>query len=356
MRIRFEHKKLVDALNKINKVASAYKTSKEYGNLKMSSGDNLAIFEIGNSRGFLHLEIEGEILEGGTTYLNASNFIGVATKLSNKIIDICSNDNEVVITDSVSKVKLEAINSNLFIAKEGLTDGKSLGQLTLNGKELNKAVDVCLPFEDAPQYIPGINLSLQDDGRLRLCCCSNASAGMYFMQPLEVTQDSNPNATLPTQDFKDICDIINQDDARIEFFEPLIRITLPNGFVTLRTFNKAYPKIEKIIPSVFECELPVRVAEFNNALNLIDVIASDGSAFIKYQTDKCAISSKAGFSTNIPIKLDSEVILKIDRGLFKRVFRLLHQPELTLLYSGYKKPLVVKEGNIIFILSVLEQK
>lgn len=354
MKIRFQRDKLIPTIRQLNRIASAYKTSKEYGNAKISGKDGVLTFEIGNNQSFLHLEVEGDIIKEGVVCVNALDFTGVVARLSGKIIEIESLDGVVIITDGTSKIKIGAINPDLFIATIGFSNKEPLGVLSTNGKDLNRAANICLPFEDEPRFIPGISLKMQHDGFLRLCCCSNASAGIFFIKPLDAQIQQEFETVLPTQGFQDICDIIDKQDITIEFFALLVKIELSNGFITLRTLNKVFPKIEKIIPSSFECELPVDVTKFNNALALIDIIAHDGVCSVEYHSKECTIGNKAGFYTKIQTDVDLNIMLKLNRELFRRAFRLIAKPHLTLLYNGYKKPLIIKEDSTLLILSVLE--
>ena len=209
----------------------------------------------------------------------------------------------------------------------------------------------CLPFENPKSLIQGINFKLNKDKQLRICCCSELSACLYYVDYLGKSEDID--FTIDTRFLRDFKDVFDKGNIIVSIYDRLIEINNEDTSLVIRFLNKKFPVIEKVLENPFKKELPIVKNAFEQAFDLIDIVTKNIDSTIIYKDKKCIIKHEEGVNVSTDINSDVEEELHIEREQLRKVFRLINKKEMTALFDKNPKPIVIKEDNKIFLISVL---
>lgn len=353
MKIDFTKKELVRIASKIAKIAFYYKTNELYNNLKIKYNKDTAIFQINNDAAFLKIKAGCKSTEEGEIYIDPCSFVSIVNSIDSENIQLESIDTVVYIRGSNSEVRVPVLSKDRFIEGPNLTVLKEVKTINLDSDILKDAFLNCIPFENPKSLISGINFKLNQEGQLRLCCCSELSACLYYIDIDDIKNEEDIEFTLDTKFLKDFKDIFNKEKINIFIYANFLNIKTENTELTLRFLSKKFPTIEKIISNSFKKELPIIKNSFEQAFDLIDIITKNIDATIVYKNGVCSIRHDQGVDVKVDIDSREEEIIHIEREQLRKVFRLVSKNNLVALFNETPKPIVIKEDNKIFLVSVL---
>jgi DNA polymerase III sliding clamp (beta) subunit (PCNA family) len=353
MKAIFAKTELLKAVNKIGKIAFYYKNNELYNNLKIDCNGSI-VFRINNDIAFLKTTVEGEVQKQGSVCVNSCDFVGIVNSINSEIIQIeLINSRLYIRGNEYLEVCLSILANESFITGPNLSDFKKKQSLTIDSDILKDAFANCLPFENSKSLIQGVNFKTDKNKNLCVCCCSELSACLYYINNLAPEQDWDVDFTLDTRFLKDFKDIFDNEGIQLAVYDRFLNLKTNNTELTLRFLNKKFPLVEKILQIPFNKELPIVKSAFEQAFSLIDIITKNIDAAITYKNRQCII--KHGEEVNVSVNIDSDVIedIRIEREQLRKVFRLIDKDRLTASFAGTSKPLMIKENNKIFLISVL---
>lgn len=351
MKVNFTKKNLVKAVNKIGKIAFFYKTNELYNNLKISL-DDCAVFQINNDIAFLKTKIQGDVIGQGEICVNPCDFVNIINSLNSETIQIESTESRLYIRGNKGvEIYIPLLSNKSFIEGPRLVDFIKKQELLLNSDILKDAFANCLPFENPKSLIQGINFKLNKEGQLRLCCCSELSACLYYIENINKSEDLD--FTLDTRFLRDFKDIFDKEKLNISIYERFLEINTENTSLIIRFLNKKFPSIEKVLENPFKKELPIVKSAFEQAFDLIDVVTKNIDSTIIYKDKKCTIRHEEGVNVVTDIDTGIEEEIHIEREQLRKVFRLINKKEFIALFDKNPKPIVIKEDNKTFLISVL---
>lgn len=351
MKVNFTKKNLVKAVNKIGKIAFFYKTNELYNSLKISL-DDCAVFQINNDIAFLKTQTEGEIIEKGKICVNPCDFVSIINSLNSEIIQLESVGSRLYVrsNDGV-EIHIPLLSVEGFVEGPILSGLNKKEELILSSGLLRDAFVNCLPFENPKSLIQGINFKLNKNKQLRICCCSELSACLYYVDYLGKSEDID--FTIDTRFLRDFKDVFDKGNIVVSIYDRLIEINNEDTSLVIRFLNKKFPVIEKVLENPFKKELPIVKSAFEQAFDLIDIVTKNIDSTIIYKDKKCIIKHEEGVNVSTDINSDVEEELHIEREQLRKVFRLINKKEMTALFDKNPKPIVIKEDNKIFLISVL---
>ena len=355
MKVIFAKKELLKAVNKIGKIALFYKNNELYNNLKISC-DKSVVFKINNDVASLETSIEGEIQEQGEICVNPCDFVNIVSSINSEIIQIELINSRLHIRGNENlEVCLPVLANENFVLGPNLSDFKEKQSFTLDSNVLKDAFINCLPFENPKSLIQGVNFRLDENKKLRICCCSELSACLYYIGDVKTKRelDSDIDFTLDTRFLKDFKDIFNNKEVRLSVYNSFLNLQTEDTKLILRFLNKNFPFIEKVLQTPFNKELPIFKKAFEQAFDLIDVITKNIDATVIYKNRQCTIKHEQGVNvvTNIDSTIEEDI--RIEREQLRKVFKLVNKDKLTALFMETPKPLMIKEDNKLFLISVL---
>lgn len=353
MKTIFAKKELLKAVNKIDKIAFYYKNNELYNSLKIDC-NKFVVFKINNDVAFLETTVEGEIQETGTVCINPCDFVNIVNNIDSEIIQIESINSRLYIRGNKNlEVCLSVLASEAFIKEPNLAAFEQQQSFILDSSILRDAFTNCLPFENPKSLIQGVNFKTDKNKNLRICCCSELSACLYYINNLVLEQDSDIDFTLDTRFLKDFKDMFNDEKIQLVVYDRLLNLKTSNTKLTLRFLNKKFPFIEKILQTSFNKELPIVKSAFEQAFDLIGVITKNIDATITYKDGQCTIKYGEEVSVTTPVDSNIEENIRIEREQLRKVFKLVNKNKLTASFIETPKPLMIKEDNKIFLISVL---
>ena len=353
MKAIFAKKELLKAVNKIGKIAFYYKNNELYNNLKIDCNESI-VFRINNDIAFLKTTVEGEIQEQGSVCVNSCDFVGIVNSINSELIQIELINSRLHIRGNEHlEVCLPVLANESFITGPNLAAFEQRQSFILDSSILKNAFTNCLPFENPKSLIKGVNFKTDKNKNLRICCCSELSACLYYISNLVLEQDSDIDFTLDTKFLKDFKDMFNDEKIQLVVYNSFLSLQTEDTELALRFLNKKFPFIEKILQIPFNKELPIVKSTFEQAFSLIDIITKNIDAVITYKDRQCVI--KHGEEVNVSVNIDSDITedIRIEREQLRKVFRLIDRDKLTALFAETPKPLIIKEDNKIFLVSVL---
>ena len=351
----FAKKELLKAANKIGKIAFFYKNNELYNNLKIVC-DESVIFKINNDIAFLETSVEGEVQKQGEACVNPCDFVNIISSINSEIVQIELANTRLHIRGNENlEVCLPVLANENFIPGPNLSDFKEKQSFTLDSNVLKDAFTNCLPFENPKSLIQGVNFRLDKDKKLRICCCSELSACLYYIDGVKTKQDldSDIDFTLDTRFLKDFKDIFNNKEVQLSAYGSFLNLQTEDTRLILRFLSKAFPFIEKVLQNSFNKKLPIVKSAFEQAFDLVDVITKNIDATIIYKNKQCTI--KYGEEVSVITNIDSNIEedIRIEREQLRKVFRLINKDKLVASFIETPKPLMIKESNKIFLISVL---
>lgn len=353
MKVIFAKKELLKAVNKIEKIAFFYKNNELYNSLKIDCGESI-IFKINNEVAFLETSIEGEIQEQGEICVNPCDFVSIVSNINSEIVQIESTDSRLYIKGNENlEVWLPILANENFISGPDLSSFKERQSFILDSDILRDAFANCLPFENPKSLIQGVNFKLDKNGKLRICCCSELSACLYYIDNIKAGYDIDIGFTLDTRFLRDFKSIFNNEETHLIVYNSFLSLQAKNTKFILRFLNKNFPFIEKVLQTPFNKELPIFKKAFEQAFDLIDVITKNIDAAVIYKNRQCTIKHEQGVNVVTDIDSNIEEDIRIEREQLRKVFKLVNKDKLTALFMETPKPLMIKEDNKIFLISVL---
>lgn len=352
MKVQFEKKELIKAVSKAGKIAFSYKTNELYNNLKITCND-FASFKINNDIAFLETSVKCKTIEPGEICINPCIFVSIINSLNSDTLEFESNESTLFIKGRNTEIRLSLLNRDNFIKGPDLKNIEVEQSFELNNEILKDAFLNCLPFENTKSIISGLNFKSNQDGKLRLCCCSELSACLYSIEDIKLEKDKDIDFTLNTRFLKEFKDIFDEKILKISIYKGFLNIKDKNTSLSFRFLTKSFPYIEKIVPTSFEKELPIFKSSFEQAFDLMDVMTKNIDATIEYKENKCKISHKEGVCVEVDVDSNIEESLKIEREQLRKVLRLINKENIVLFFNKCPKPIVIKEDNKIFLISVL---
>lgn len=353
MKVIFAKKELLKAANKIEKIAFFYKNNELYNNLKIDCGESI-IFKINNDVAFLETSIEGEIQEQGKVCVNPCDFVNIVGSINSEVVQIESTDSRLYIRGNENlEVWLPILANENFIPGPNLSNFKERQSFILDSDILRDAFVNCLPFENPKSLIQGVNFKLDKNGKLRICCCSELSACLYYIDNIKTDYDIDIDFTLDTRFLRDFKSIFNNEEMYLVVYNSFLSLQTKNTKFILRFLNKNFPSIEKVLQNPFNKELPIFKKAFEQAFDLIDIITKNIDATVIYKNKQCTIKHKQGVNVIVDIDSNIEEDIRIEREQLRKVFKLVNKDKLTALFTETPKPLMIEEGNKIFLISVL---
>lgn len=353
MKAIFAKKELLKAVNKIGKIAFFYKNNELYNNLKIDCNESV-VFRISNDIAFLETTVEGKVQEQGSVCINSCDFVGIVNSVNSELIQIeLVNSRLHIRGNECLEVCLPVSVNESFITGPNLSDFKEKQSFALDSNVLKDAFANCLPFENPRSPIKGINFKTDKDKGLRICCCSELSACLYYIDNVKTKQDLDIDFTLDTRFLRDFKDIFSDKEILLSIYDNFLNLQTKDTKLVLRFLNKKFPFIEKVLQIPFSKELPIVRGAFEQAFDLIDVITKNIDAIITYKDGRCTI--KYGEEVSVTTSIDSNIEedIRIEREQLRKVFKLIDKDKLTALFIETPKPLMIKENNKIFLISVL---
>lgn len=353
MKVIFAKKELLKAVNKIGKIAFFYRNNELYDNLKITCNKSI-IFKINNDVAFLETTVEGEIQKQGEVCVKSCDFVNIIDSINSEIIQIELINSRLYVRGNENlEVCLPILANENFITEPGLSNFKEKQSFALDSNVLKDAFVNCLPFENPKSVIQGINFKLDKNKKLRICCCSELSACLYYIDEIKTDLDLSIDFTLDTRFLKDFKDIFNNEKIQITVYNNFLNLQTRDTKLILRFLNKSFPFIEKILQNPFDKKLPIIKSAFEQAFDLIDVITKNIDATVIYKNKQCIIKYGEEVSVVANIDLDIEEDIRIEREQLRKVFRLVNKDKLVASFIETPKPLMIKESNKIFLVSVL---
>lgn len=353
MKVIFAKKELSKAVNKIGKIAFFYRNNELYNNLKIDCNESV-VFKINNDIAFLETSVEAEVQACGCVCVNPCDFVSIINSINSEIIQIELVNSRLYIRGNENlEVCLPVLANENFIPGPNLSDFKEKQSFVLDSNVLKDAFVNCLPFENPKSLIQGIDFKLDKDGKLRICCCSELSACLYYIDDVKISRDLDIDFTLDTRFLKDFKDMFDNKEIQLSVYNNFLNLKTENTKLILRFLNKKFPFIEKVLQNSFNKKLPIIKSAFEQAFDLIDIITKNIDATIVYKDKQCTI--KYGEEVSVVTNIDSntEEEIRIEREQLRKVFKLVNKDKLTALFMETPKPLMIKEDNKIFLISVL---
>ena len=353
MKVVFTKKELLKAVNKIEKIAFFYKNNELYNSLKIDCGESI-VFKINNDIAFLETIAEGEIKEKGEVCVNSCDFVNIISSINSEIIQVELINSRLYVRGNENlEVWLPVLVNENFVSGPNLSSFKERQSFVLDSDILRDAFVNCLPFENPKSLIQGVNFKLDKNGKLRICCCSELSACLYYIDNIKTDYDIDIDFTLDTRFLRDFKSIFNNEEMRLIVYNSFLSLQTKSTKFILRFLNKSFPFIEKVLQTPFNKELPIFKKAFEQAFDLIDVITKNIDATVVYKNKQCTIKHEQGVNvvTNIDSTIEEEI--RIEREQLRKVFKLINKDKLTALFMETPKPLMIKENNKIFLISVL---
>lgn len=351
MKIEFQKEELLKAVNKINRITSLYKTNVAFNNIKLTAKNNV-VLEANNDLAFMNVTLDANIIEEGEVCINSDSFAGVVRSMDSDIITVECNNSSFIMKNDKANVVINTTNLDDFAKIPTLESLKIIHNFDINSRELSAAIANCLPFEDTKSVISGLNIKSQDNS-IRLCCCSEAGGCLYYIDNLDFKTDNQFELTIDTRLLRDFKDIFNCGNITVSVFKRLINFKTQNTELTLRVLDKAFPKIEAVIPTSFKAKLVLVKNKVEEAFNLIDIVTDKKDAYFEFGEQECVISHPEGVNFVIDLASNSCENFRIDRELLKKALRIVSSDNIELSYNDLPKPLMIKDTNKILLLSVL---
>ena len=184
--------------------------------------------------------------------------------------------------------------------------------------------------------------------------CSAADSYRLARKNVILENDLTFNVTIPARNLMEVSKSLEEGkDVDIFVSDKKIMFQIENTLIQSRLIDGVYPNTSRLIPSEFEYELQIDLAEILGAIDRASFIKSDGVSVIKLSLDEsgCVLSSRSqevGSSTEeLPHAKFSGEHLDISfngRYVFDAL-KALSKGNIIISFCGEMKPFVLKAEN-----------
>lgn len=213
---------------------------------------------------------EGEIL------LPARHFIEIVKKLPTNYIEITSHNNIINIKSGKSEFNIQGYDVSEY-PEFPLVDKSN--KISFNTKVFNSIIKetlFCTAVNDQRPVLEGVNFTLEN----KLLTATSTDSHRLSKRKLKLDNidiDKNFNIIIPRKALQSIQKIIEnkEGDFTIYYEENRILFTFENIVYSAILINGKYPNTEKLIPSLYECEVIVESNILYDAVDRISLVSKD---------------------------------------------------------------------------------
>ncbi len=348
MHIKIEKPVIESILNQIIPFTEKKDNTQITSHILIKADENLLLKATDKEIG-IKINTNAEILEKGIVTINGRRFLDIIKTLSNKEIELKTENNQIIITQENSIYKLTSFNANEF---PEFPDTNSMNKIEISIDELNTAIKRIYPVIDTnnPKYeLNGALFDLKE--KSNFVSTDTRRLAVYYSN----AKANESKIIVPKRSIAEIKRVIRED---MEIYYDDVYLILKNSDILFFTklINGKFPAYEKIIPQNLKYEINLPKQEFLSHLKQVSIISNEvkikitnEEIFFESISDD-TMQARTSFKINTEIE---EFTFAVNSKYLMDFLNVIDSDSFTLGLNEPNIPFVLKDDNFITIVMPL---
>lgn len=353
MKFSIQKNKFLEALNIVSRALSPTPVFEVLKGIKIEVRDSLITFKTSDS--LISIEyllnkyeedyVIFDVYEEGDAVIPSRNFIDIIRKAPENEINIEVTNNVLKIQSGKSEFNIQTYDVNDYPDFPVVSKEKNIALNSVLLNNIIKETIFCTAQSDQRPILEGVNFILEDGFLTATSTDSHRlSRRKVLLENLNKEQDFN--LILPRKSLQSIQKLIENKENNVEIFYEDNRVVfvVENVIYTVLLISGKYPNTEKLIPSLYECNVTVPSHSLYNAVDRISLVSRDDKndivkLLIKDATINISSQSKelgrAEEEIFANVESDSEVFeISVSAKFLKEAISAINSEEVVIKFSG----------------------